>query len=161
MADDKHDAGRLTSGSSLLRQLSTPLLAAMLATALIGLYRVDQLSKHTKIASQQNQITLIHQPRLTDVQINTLITRNAAQANHDSLFTSVLKILRETDVLKLNIYNLSGTNLYSSLLGEIGQNSRHPDLLNTALGGTTASREEFHDTVPVASGLKADFDSTA
>ncbi|MDO8463627.1 MAG: PAS domain S-box protein, partial [Gallionella sp.] len=145
----------------LLRRFSITSLAAMLVTVaiLVFLYRQDQFAEHEEVAAQNNEKTVMHLMLLLDDQINTLVATSSgvdAQAlrvnpNID-LFTAALERVREHDMLKLKIYNLSGTAIYSSVRGEIGGTSKHPDKLAKALSGEVMHRLDFRDTFSGATG---------
>lgn len=144
-------------GFSLLRRLSVASLAVMLITAtmLILLYRQDQLDEHADIAAEKNVRTLAYLARTLEEPINAFIgndngidARTPQAISHlDDLFASALDIIHERDVLKLKLYNLSGTILYSSARGEIGGSSVHTDFLARALRGETVHSVEFRDTL--------------
>jgi PAS domain S-box-containing protein len=150
-----------TNQFPLLRRFSITSLVAMFVTAtiLVFLYRQDQLAEHKEVAAQNNEKTVMHLMRLLDDQINTLITTSngfdtqALRANPNiDLFTAALERVREYDTLKLKIYNLSGTAIYSSARDEIGGASKHPDMLAKALSGEVVHQMEFRDTFSGATG---------
>lgn len=151
------DASNLVTANSfpLLRRFSIASLLAMLATAalLILLYRQDQLAEHENIAAQQSEQIAIHFMQLLGGQIDTLVSTSngldprALQANPGlGLLPSAQEIVREHDILKLRIYNMSGAIIYSSAREEIGGNSLHPDFLAKALSGEATYRHEFRNT---------------
>ncbi|MDP4027832.1 MAG: ATP-binding protein [Gallionella sp.] len=145
----------------LLRRFSITSLVAMLVTAaiLVFLYRQDQFAEHEEVAAQNNEKTAMHLMLLLDDQINTLVATSngfdtrALRANPNiGLFTAALERVREHDMLKLKIYNLSGTAIYSSVRGEIGVTSKHPEMLAKALSGKVAHRLDFRETFSGATG---------
>lgn len=145
----------------LLRQLSVISLVAMLITSgiLIFLYRQDQLAEHVKISSQENELAANHLMRSLDDQIYTLITSSngldtqALRANPNiDLFPPAQEMAREYGILKLKIYNRSGTTLYSSAKSEIGETGRHPDMLAKALRGEVSDSHEFREMFLSANG---------
>ncbi len=146
----------------LVRWLSITSLMAMLITAaiLILLYRQDQLAEFEKNASEENERILLHLIYALDDPINSFIVKcegqnfQALQANPnlDSLFASELERIREHGILKLKLYNLSGTVVYSSVKSEIGGLSSHPGNLAKAMQGTTVSQLGHRDTFTIASG---------
>ncbi len=145
---------------SLRRRLLIVSLLVMLVTAatLIFLYRADQIAEHTTIAARENEKTLAYLTHSMDEQIGAFVgnrvdprTPQAIQ-NLDSSFAAALGIIRAHDVLKLKLYNLSGTIVYSSAGSEIGGASHHPDFLATALRGETVHQVEFRDTFLGISG---------
>ena len=157
------DTGSLLAAKQfpLLLRFSIVSLVAMIgiATTLVFLYRQDQLAEHGKLAAQNNENTADYVMRLLDEQINTLVTTSngfdaqALQSNPNiGLFTDALKTVRERDILKLKIYNLSGTTVYSSVEGEIGGTSHHPERLAKALSGEVAPQQGFRDTFLGANG---------
>jgi diguanylate cyclase (GGDEF)-like protein/PAS domain S-box-containing protein len=145
---------------SLRRRLLIVSLLVMLVTAatLIFLYRADQIAEHTTIAARENEKTLAYLTHLMDEQIGAFVSNRVDTRtpqtiqNLDSSFASALGIIRERDVLKLKLYNLSGTIVYSSAGSEIGGASLHPDFLATALRGETVHQVEFRDTFLGISG---------
>ncbi len=145
---------------SLRRRLSIVSLLVMLVTAatLIFLYRADQIAEHTTIAARENEKTLAYLTHSMDEQISTFVSNRvdtrAPQTiqNLDSSFAAALGIIREHGVLKLKLYNLSGTIVYSSAGSEIGGTSLHPDFLAAALRGETVHQIEFRDAFSGASG---------
>ncbi len=158
------DAGRrpVAGTFSLRRRLSIVSLLVMLITAvtLILLYRADQIAEHTALAANNNEKTLAYLTHALEEPINAFIGNDNAVdtralqtiSNLDDLFASALDIIRERDVLKLKLYNLSGTIIYSSARGEIGVTSVHPDFLARALRGETVHSVEFRDTFLGATG---------
>ena len=149
----------------LLRRLSIASLLAMLVTAvtLILLYRHDQISEHNEISKQHSQIVARRLLYLLDSQINTFITASdklpaqSLQANPNlALLRDTQGIVREFEVLKLEIYNLHGTVLYSSAEEDIGKTSSQPELLAKALRGEVASQAEFLDTLSTQFGTEHD-----
>ena len=76
----------------LLRRLSLTSLVAMLvtATAMILLYRLDQLDEHESIAAQENEKTAIYIMHLLDDQLDAFVTATQGlntgtlQANPDA-----------------------------------------------------------------------------
>lgn len=149
----------------LLRRFSIASLVAMLVTAtiLVFLYRQDQLAEHEQISAQRNEQAATQLVHLLDDRINTLATTDDglnAQALRNNpnldLFPSAAEMLRSYDILKLKIYNRSGTTIYSSFKGEVGEVGRHPDLLAKALAGETTDRLEFYDTFSGANGTVRD-----
>jgi len=153
MADTRHLLA--TNKFPLLRQLSITSLVAMLITAaiLVFLYRQDQLTEHNEITAQDNEKAAIHLMRLLDDQINTLVTTGngfdaqALRTNPNiGLFTAALEMVLEHDILKLKIYNLSGTTIYSSAKDEIGGTSDNPDWLAKALRGEVVHHIGHRDT---------------
>ncbi len=145
---------------SLRRRLSIVSLLVMLVTAatLIFLYRADQIAEHTTIAARENEKTLAYLTHSMDEQISAFVSNRvdtrAPQTiqNLDSSFAAALGIIREHGVLKLKLYNLSGTIVYSSAGSEIGGTSLHPDFLAAALRGETVHQIEFRDAFSGASG---------
>ena len=162
--DAKGDDGGTVSTASrfpLLRRLSITSLVAMLVTAaiLIFLYRQDQFAEHEEIAEQENERTAIHLTQQWDEQIAALIStadKLDARALHTNpnigLFTAEIESAHEHHVLKLEIYNLSGTVVYSSTKSEIGGASDSAVWLAKALRGETTHHMEFRDTFLAASG---------
>ncbi len=164
-----HDNNQRTETSSLLTANQYPLLLqfsmislmAMLiiATGLVFLYRQDQLAEHNKIVAQSNEKAAIHLMELLDQQINILVTTSygldtqALQTNPNvGLITAALETVRERDVLKLKIFNLSGTTIYSSVKSEIGGTSKHPDKLTRALSGEVIPQQGLRDTFTSTNG---------
>ncbi len=139
---------------SLRRRLLIVSLLVMLVTAstLIFLYRAEQITEHATIAAAQNEKTLAHLSHSLDEPISAFVIPSDAtpvpqtMSNLDALFASALGIIHEHDVLKLKLYNLSGTTVYSSAGSEIGGSSVHPDFLVKALSGETVHQVEFRDT---------------
>src|SRR3989338_733324 len=139
----------------LLLQFSIVSLVAMISITaiLVFLYRQDQLAEHTKLAAQNNEKDAVHLMRLLDEQIDTLVAASNkfdAKAVHSNpnigLFTDALKMVRDRDIIKLKIFNLSGTTIYSSVKSEIGGTSKHPDKMAKALLGETVPQLGFRDT---------------
>ena len=129
------------------------------ATVLVLLYRQDQFTEHEEIITQDNEVAAAHLMRLLDDQMNTIITTSdgldtqAMQTNPNiGLFTAELKKVYEHNILKLKIFNLSGTTVYSSVNSDIGGTSSHPDKLENALRGQVESYIKFRDTFLVATG---------
>lgn len=158
-------SGLLTSSRfNLLRRLSITSLVAMLVTVsvLILLYWQDQISEHKIIATEENERTAIFLMQLLGDRINTLILKSNVphprilrmQPNLDKSIASALKTIREYDIIKLKIYNLSGVTIYSSIRSEIGGSSQHPDLLSKALHGDTVHRVVYRDSMSGISGTK-------
>lgn len=142
---------RVADAFSLRRRLSVVSLLVMLVTAstLIFMYRADQLEEHTAIAATENEKTLAYLTRVLDDQINDFTGNDARTpqtiAKLDALFSASLTTIREYDALKLKLYGLSGTTLYSSARSEIGGGSVHPEFLARALRGETVHRVEFRE----------------
>lgn len=166
--NNQKDEARLLLASGkfpLLRRLSITSLAAMLITAtlLIFLYRQDQFAEHEVIAVQDNEESAIHLQRLLDEQFNTLVTSGngldaqvlKANPNID-LFTAELKKVRPPGILKVKVYNLSGTAIYSSVKSEIGGIGKHPEWIGKALQGKATGRMEFRASFNEAAGEKHD-----
>ncbi|MFA6972257.1 MAG: EAL domain-containing protein [Gallionella sp.] len=141
---------------TLLRRLSIVSLLVMLITAsiLIFLYRADQIAEHTSIAANENEKTIAYLTYSLDEQINAFVSNSSRVrglslqtiANLDALVSSKLDMIREPDVLKMKLYNQSGTIIYSTVRSEIGGTSVHPDFLEKAQRGETVHRVEFRDT---------------
>lgn len=130
------------------------------ATVLVLLYRQDQVAEHEKIIAQDNEEAATHLMHLLDDQIYTIIFASAGldtqalrtNPNID-LFTAELKKVHGHNILKLKIFNLSGTIVYSSVNSDIGGTSPHPDKLANALRGSQVeSHIKFRDTFLVATG---------
>ncbi|MDD2914142.1 MAG: PAS domain-containing protein [Gallionella sp.] len=145
----------------LLRRFSVASLVAMLATAaiLILLYRHDQLAEHESISEQQSEQIAIHFMRMLGDQVNTILPASNGLAtgtlpanSSPALLSAVQEIVREHDVLKLKIYNLSRTIVYSSAKDEIGVTGLHTDFLAKALSGEASYRHEFRDSFHAATG---------
>ncbi|MBW6520707.1 MAG: hypothetical protein K0A99_06795 [Desulfoarculaceae bacterium] len=145
----------------LLRQFSVISLVAMLviATGLVFLYRQDQLSERDKIVTDNNEKAAMHLMQLLDQQMNTFVAisygldSQALQANPNvGLITEALERVRERDILKLKIFNLSGTIIYSTVQSEIGGTSRNPAILAKALSGEVIPRQAFRDTFTSTNG---------
>jgi two-component system sensor histidine kinase/response regulator len=140
----------------LLRQLSVVSLIAMLMTAslMIFLYREDQLAEHAAFAADKNEISLNVITHSLDDELNAYVTHYASSdaqtkqtpQNLDSLLALTLHSIYENDFLKLKLYDLSGTAIYSSAKNEIGGSSQHPDFVVRALHGETVHQVEFRDT---------------
>lgn len=146
----------------LLRRLSLASLLAIFLTAtlLVFLYWQDQLAVHAGIAAEENEKTLSHLTHALDGQLDAYVAGSArpdagdmsAHPDLDSLFASELKAIHEDDALKLKIYNLAGTAIYSSARSEIGGTSKHPDYVGRALHGETVHDVEYRDTFLGMSG---------
>lgn len=145
----------------LLRRLSFVSLAAMLITAatLIFLYWQDQFAEHKEIAARDNEKSAIHFAHQLGGQINDLISvtegldERALRANPKiDVFTAELEKVHGHDFAKLKIYNLSGKIAYSSVKGEIGTSSGHPELLDMALRGEARHLLSFRKTFMSSSG---------
>ncbi len=146
----------------LVRWLSITSLMAMLITAaiLILLYRQDQLAEFEKNAREENERILLHLIYALEDPINSFIinceglNKQALQANPnlDSLFAPALERIKQHGILKLKLYNLSGTAVYSSVKREIGGISSHPNNLNKAMQGTPVSQLEHRDAFLTSSG---------
>jgi diguanylate cyclase (GGDEF)-like protein len=144
----------------LVRWLSITSLLAMVLTAtiLILLYRQDQLAAFDEYAEEENERVLYHIIYSLDEELNTYISKHNGldprvtrdDPDLDSLFTSSLEQIKEHDILKLKLFNLSGKVIYSSVRTEIGGSSSKPELLQKALKGISASllshREKFSST---------------
>jgi diguanylate cyclase (GGDEF)-like protein/PAS domain S-box-containing protein len=135
---------------SLVRWLSITSLLAMLLTAtiLIFLFRQDQLTEFEKNAREENERVLLHLAYSLNDQINAFVTSSNGQnhkplnsnPNLDALFSASLTQLKEHNILKLKLYDLSGTVIYSSAKREIGGVSSDPVSLEKAKNGTTISK---------------------
>lgn len=146
---------RHESKCSLLKRLSIVSLLAMLLTAaaLILLYRSDQIDEHTRIAAEQNEQNLAYLMHFFDEPINVYVNSTGASGqprqplpNLDALFAFAFQAIRETNTLKLKLYNLSGNTIYSSVKSDIGEASTHPEFLAKALHGETVHRVEFRNS---------------
>lgn len=141
----------------LLHRLSITILVAMLVTAmvLIFLYRQDQLGEHQKITAEENARILTHLIHDLDTPIHDLIVGGHTPQEIsliDVLFASALGQMDERDILKLKLYNMAGTTLYSSVATEIGGSSSRPEWLTQALHGETVHKMEFRDIFAAARG---------
>ncbi len=144
----------------LVRWLSLTSLLAMMLTAavLILLYRQDQLAVFEKIAKEDNERVLLHLVYSLDSQISSFVTScNGLDSealkfnpNLDSLFASSLDQIKEHDILKLKLYNLSGTVIFSSVKNEIGGTGSDSNLLAKALGGESVSHLDHRDKFLIA-----------
>lgn len=145
----------------LLRRFSIASLVAMLVTAivLVFLYRQDQLAEHEQISAQRNKQAATQLIHFLGNQIDALalasegLDMQALRNNRNiALFPSAQEMVRDYDILKLKIYNRSGTIIYSSAGDEVGGSSRHPDWQAKALSGETTHKLEFRDTFLGATG---------
>ncbi len=137
----------------LLRRLSIASLLSILATTtlLIYLYRQDQITEHTRVAAEANLKTLSYLTHSLDKQISAYISNSerlnakAKPANPklDSLFTSALKVIRKDGILKLEIYNMAGIAIYSSVKDDIGKRSKHPAFMARAIRGEAVHNVEY------------------
>ncbi|MDX8399221.1 MAG: PAS domain S-box protein, partial [Gallionellaceae bacterium] len=160
---NNHDISHIAKTSTysttkfpLLRHLSLVSLVAILVTAtiLVFLYRQDQLVVYAKIATEENQRTLFHLTDSLDKQLDAFIISASkkgakpvlANSDLDSLLASALEVIHEEDILKLKIYSLSGTAIYSSAKSEIGRSSHHQDFVERALHGETVHSVEHRDS---------------
>ncbi len=165
-----HDYGGdvVSNEFSLVRWLSITSLLAMLLTAsiLIFLFRQDQLSEFEKNAGVENERILVHLSYALKNQINTYITSSKtldpgtqkANPNLDALFAASLNQLKEHDILKLKIFDLSGTVIYSSAKSEIGGTSSNPGLLAEAVKGSTMSKLSHRTTFTATNEERYDVD---
>jgi diguanylate cyclase (GGDEF)-like protein len=137
----------------------------MLITAgvLIFLYQLDQLSEHEEIIGQANENVALKLMNSLDDRIDNLVTSSrglkgqALIANADiSSFPDARKIVREYGILKLKIYNQSGTAIYSTAREDIGGKSQHPDFLAKALSGGITHKIESRENFPGADGAIKD-----
>jgi diguanylate cyclase (GGDEF)-like protein len=144
-----------------LRQISIKSLVGMVVTALliVLLYRHDQLTEHSEIIRNENEASASHVMHLLDDEIATLISTSKeleAQAFQENPiienFSAALAKVSEHNILKLKLFNLSGTVAYSSAKKDIGKMSSHPDFLKKALDGTAMNHIEYRETFLVATG---------
>ena len=155
-----------TNRFPLLRRFSITSVAAMLVTAaiLIFLYRQDQFAEHEEISAQNNEKTAAYLVHALDDRINALVVASngfnaqALQPNPEiGLFADALEKVNAHDIiLKLKIYNLSGTTIFSTVRDEIGGTSQHPEILAKALSGEVAHHMEFRDTFLGTTGERHD-----
>lgn len=153
---------------SLVRWLSVTSLMAMLLTAavLIFLFRQDQLAEFEKSAREENERVLLHLAYTLNDQINTFVASSSglnsqslkSNPNLDALFTASLEQLKEHDLLKLKLYNLSGTVIYSSAKSEIGGTSSDSVGLEKAKNGATVSKLGHRATFTATNGEMHDVD---
>lgn len=152
----------VTDRSSLVRWLSVTSFMAMLLTAtlLIFLFRQDQLAEFEKNAGEENERVLLHLAYSLNDQINTFIAGSKglghkslkSNPNLDTLFAASLGQLKEHDILKLKLYDLSGTAIYSSAKSEIGGTSSDPTAVNKAKNGATSSKLGHRATFMATNG---------
>ncbi|KAF0205126.1 MAG: diguanylate cyclase/phosphodiesterase with PAS/PAC [Gallionellaceae bacterium] len=150
--------------SSLLRRLSIASLLAILiaAPSLVYLYRYEQINLSEEYFAQKNERFLFHLANTLSDPINTFIANSAehgsqtALPNFDALFTSALEKTDTHTLLKLKIYDLAGTTIYSSAKHEIGKTSQRPELLAKALHGEAAHSMEHRNTFSGMNGEMRD-----
>ncbi|HEX5338892.1 MAG TPA: GGDEF domain-containing protein [Gallionella sp.] len=149
----------------LLRRLSIPTLAAILVTAfvLIFIYQQDEIAEHRKIATQENEALAFRLMHLLDKPIYTFAAGSAdldpgALRDNPAIdtFTAELEKVLEPNIIKVKLYNLGGTIIYSSVGEEIGGTSKHPDWLQNALGNQVESHTEFRSSFSGIGGVMHD-----
>lgn len=155
-----------TKKPTLLRRFSSACLLAMLFTALflVLFYWHDQTVEHATIAADQNETTLRHlQLRLND-QIYEFLSNNQSvndQNLHDGskldiLFSSALEMKENENVIKLEVYNMSGVHIYSSNKSEVGGSHELKDSLSGAIRGEIVHYLESPDTFYGKDGVMHD-----
>ncbi|MDX8405421.1 MAG: hypothetical protein R8K50_04645, partial [Mariprofundus sp.] len=148
--------------SSLLHRLSiaTLILTLITASLLIILFWQNEISNQKVIAAQNNEKILTILTRSLAGPINSLLTHNnqdSEQKQHfDLLLTSTLNRFDHSDLLKLKIYDLTGSVVYSSTRGEVGEVTMHPDFLARSLQGETVHSVEARDTFSGTHGQMQD-----
>lgn len=146
---------------SMLRRFSIASLIAMLftATTLVLFYRYDQISENDKIVAQESSRIAARLLYMLDKQITALITasdglnKSGLQQNPKiPIITATLNQSAEPDMLKLKIFNLSGTTVYSTVNSEIGKPSSNPDRLANAIRGEDECHSSFRETFQATNG---------
>jgi hypothetical protein len=141
-----------TAHFPLLRRLSIGSLLALLVTAgvLILMYRHEQFAEHREVAVRENQKTAQYLMRLLGSNLDFFWTNTEGldgaglRANPDiGLLDAPVAELLDRQVLKIKLYNLSGTVVY---LAARGYRRHHPESFGAAGGrpkGNEQHRQEF------------------
>ena len=156
---------------NLSRYFSTlSFILIVLAAGLLGpLYRQISLQQMTALAEDRNvAMAQIVENSLGSVLIplvGSTVGRDAdalrAEVETQAIYAKAVRLMRDTAVVKIKVYNRLGVTVFSTDATQIGQNKLDNPGFKAAIGGNVLSEMTHRDTISTIEGTRSDADILA